>query len=135
MGFSLEQTLGCFGYWGFGGGFEMGEAEKEDRGHNGYLYCNKCPAAALCGDRHRTRASEIYGGMATEYANLLATHDGNALAAQKEFMSKHGCVDPFTLVMSSNIQDGRLVGLGDEPAQRPRGTLTWPLTQLEHHEA
>lgn len=120
-----EVELGCFGYFGFGGGYA---GIKEDKATPGYgLYCNVCPLAKDCWQEHRRRAAELFPGLMAEIQKLLDAHPGDGRVAVREFWERFKYAPPDIAINGGNIEDGMRVAHGEAPKDRERGTLTWPL--------
>ena len=126
-GTAWEKELGCFGYFGFGGGYA---AVKEDKARAGYgIYCNVCPLAQTCWKEHRRRAKEIFPDLAGAWDQLLDQYpDDKGITAQRLFFTRFKCAPPDLVVNGGNLEDGMAVAHGSKPKNRDRATLTWPLT-------
>lgn len=134
----LEDRLRCFGYFGFGGGYEMAMGGNRPGRE---VYCNRaCGEREKCWRRHKDRVREILPGI-TELADQVAA-DGFVGPAyifeltrrlgesQGQALDTTKPIEPYVLLMSGNIEDGILCGEGHGPKDRGPVTLAWPLHPL-----
>lgn len=124
-----EIELGCFGYFGFGGGYAAVKEDKTGSGHG--LYCNVCPLAKDCWQEHRRRAVELFPDLMAELEKLLDANPDDGGRALGAFYARFKCASPDIAMNGGNIEDGMAVAIGDKPKDRARGTLTWPLAPRE----
>ncbi len=123
----LFETLRCYGYHGFGSGFEMATTGPP-KGKN--LYCSRaCPVGQDCWEVHRRRAAGFFPALAAEFNELAETLQGDAVV--REWAARHdGLAPPEVLVMTGNLEDGARVAQGGVPKDRGEWSLTWPLASL-----
>ncbi len=129
----IHERLGCFGYFGFGGGWEHARRLKRLRHAAGSAhFCNVCPVRAECWKRHRERCLELFPAAMALWNEIRDRHEdyGARRVAWRE-LSKSDSTTPDLVVNGANIEDGQRVATGLEPKDRARGTLSWPLERLE----
>lgn len=119
-----EEFLRCLGYFGFGGGWAM-TADSFYHGKKGEMYCNACPVAKACWDKHRERVKKLYPAMVERFEELIAEHKGNGQAAAYAMIREYG-IEPYMAVMMGNVEDGASVGAGELPKDRGDATLPYP---------
>lgn len=120
-----ERELGCFGYFGFGGGYAAVTEHKDQPGFG--LYCNVCPISKECWIEHRARAKEIFPDLMAELERLLAENPGKGNLAAGQFWQRFQVAPPDIAINGGNIEDGMSIAGGGQPRDRGRATLTWPL--------
>ena len=130
----IHERLGCFGYFGFGGGWEHARRVKRLRGAAGSShYCNVCPVRAGCWQRHRQRCAALFPAAMELWNEILERNgdrSGPSFAEWRE-LTKGDTATPDLAVNGGNIEDGHRVAYGKAPLDRDRGTLLWPLERLE----
>jgi hypothetical protein len=57
----------------------------------------------------------------------LDAHPGDGQAALGAFWAEFQFAPPDVAINGGNVEDGMAVALGENPKDRERGTLTWPL--------
>lgn len=122
----IEQELKCLGYYGFGGGYELGQGKSAP---GAKIYCNACPLSTACWDSHRKRVAGSFPDATAEFDKLASAVPGPA--AVQRWMAVTGGPDPYTMVFCGNIEDGVRVGGGGAPLDREHMTLSWPLKPLD----
>lgn len=132
----IPKELGCFGYFGFGGGW-LKTAHPLLAGDE--IYCNTCRLAQECWQRHRRRTRGMFPGL-MELEDQLMSEGLKGPAFLKEYGKRleemgHGPANthapPEIFTNVGNIEDGMAVGLGHKPKDRDPYTITWPLIPLE----
>jgi hypothetical protein len=129
----LQDQLGCFGYFGFGSGIQLAALPRADDQRNQPLYCNQCPNATECWQRHRTRVKVLLPDLTALADELAEKYRGPAYIqkfAQMTNTPKDAVAEPYLVVMMGNMEDGTRVANSGPPADRGPGTLTWPLESL-----
>lgn len=132
----IEDRLGCFGYFGFGGGWARARQARRMRNHPhpAVSYCNVCPRRRDCWARHRERVGKLFPaawGLMLEIVERHPDDQGNAIIEEWAELTD-GAVPPDFTVNAGNIEDGIEVGSGRTPKDRgERLSLTWPLKPLE----
>ena len=126
----LFETLRCYGYHGFGSGFEMASTGPPRSVDTGELYCSRgCPMKNDCWDVHRRRVRTLMPGLMAEMDRLAETVRGPELV--KLWWDTYHGAPPDVAVMSGNMEDGACVASGGPPKDRGEFcSLTWPLTSL-----
>ena len=123
----IEERLNCLGYYGFGGGYKMGR-RGSDSGPTGPIYCtNGCPISKKCWDKHRERTATIIPGLTEEFNRMAEKIQGPKLV--ETWFDKYKLVDPFTVIMAGNIEDGIAIGVGGQIKDRGPGTLPFPFVE------
>src|SRR5687768_11105605 len=62
----LEERLNCHGFFGFGGGYELG-ISRAKAAPQGEIYCNRtCSMSASCWNRHRERIQILFPELTAE---------------------------------------------------------------------
>ena len=131
----LEQELGCFGYYGFGAGFDWAKGGLTDAPvDDTSSYCHRrCPSSTSCYLAHRKRVRRFVPDLARladgvarhmpgpRYLEVLARAEGRPIAR---------VIEPYRDVMNANAVDGMSVALGRSPAHRGPLSLTWPLVAI-----
>ncbi len=132
---TIPERLGCFGYYGFGTGWEKVRRVRRLRGalaafSNGG-FCNVCPLRDSCWKRHISRCDELEFVLGDEpVVSWEPTPESiGACFGEAEMIS------PTLRVVISNMDDGALVGLGKTPRDREGASLAWPLLPLEASDA
>lgn len=136
---TIQHRLGCFGYFGFGGGWEMARRRRrvvtsggQPVGTSGY--CEVCRLRKGCIERHRERAREVFPDamelLDTIYQEL-EDFSIDAVFHEWKRRTKSTTVPPDVALHFGNMEDGERVARELDPHNRDRGTLTWPLEVLE----
>lgn len=115
---NLEEKEQCKGYYGFGSGLNIQTVDGNAQ------YCTNCPLAKECWEAHKERSKQIFPDMVKIYEDKKKELNGPALILW--FQNKHGMYDPYTSIMTCNIQDGVLIKAGGKPHPRGLGTLPYP---------
>lgn len=138
---TLEDELGCEGFYGFGSGYLMGRAQKAGGAQalhhpENENYCGgTCARSQACWWRHKGRVvflspdlTALLEGLSHDPLNPLA---GPALIkeyAEQTRQTFPHVVEPYVAVMAGNIEDGIACGAGGQPQDRGTfGRLSWPL--------
>lgn len=111
---NIEDEIACIGYFGFGGGVLMSR-DKAAGKHSGVIYCSfNCKTAGPCWDKHKQRVSRLFPDVSaeTDRMQLLGVPSAGP--------------NPYTMVVSGNIEDGIEVGEGRKPIDRGRATISYP---------
>lgn len=124
---SWETLLGCFGYFGFGGGYAAAKEGKDQPGYG--LYCNVCPLSQGCWQEHRIRARETFPELMGALDELIEAHPGDGQTAVQRFWERFKYAPPDIAMNGGNVEDGMRVAMGETPKERERATLTWPLAR------
>ena len=128
------RVLGCFGYFGFADGFDIKRTRLLSRGRRAGATgpCAICDRGQACWDRHRERTRAFVPDLCRMFDEIAGRHPGNSQGMFEEWFGKvgGGQPDPYTAVMSGNIEDGMLVRETGTPKSRGKATLTWPLEPL-----
>ena len=119
----IEAQLNCYGYFGFGGGWDM---VTNTPPRDGALYCNRCPLKEGCWDMHRERARQLFPDASAAFDAILAESDGDGQGAVRRYSETYESVPPDLVVNGGNIQDGSLVASGLPPKDRGPYSLTFP---------
>lgn len=118
MGGGIEEVLYCKGYYGFGGGYLMAVSHQKE------LYCNRCPEAQPCWDKHRLRTKRLFPTVTEAFDRLVAmVGTEKAIPA---WYNETQTADPYIAVMGGNIEDGGAVALTGKVKPRGEGTLVYP---------
>ncbi len=124
----LHERLNCLGFFGFGSGYADAVGW---RSGDGGLYCNGCPLALPCWEKHKDRCRRVFPTLMAAWDRFVAKHGGGPetlgrfLAAQAaEGIQRPG--EATTAVMGGNVLDGRDAAVYGRVAQRGDGTLPWP---------
>ena len=80
----LFETLRCYGYHGFGSGFEMAStgqpgSKPDDKSavNAGGLYCSRaCPMGQMCWDVHRRRVASMFPDISARFAEMAKAVQG-----------------------------------------------------------
>lgn len=121
------ETLRCYGYHGFGSGFEMASNRRLDRREG--LYCSRaCSVGQACWEVHRRRVLVLFPAIESEFNKLSETMRGPPLV--EEWRRRFGTAPPAVTVLTGNVEDGARVAKGKRPKDRGDASLTWPLTAL-----
>ena len=120
----IEAHLNCFGYFGFGGGWEIVSSGREPDGK--LIYCNLCPLKEDCWERHRQRVREFFPDACGEFERMLDECDGDANQAMRMYSSAYSTVPPDIVVQVGNLEDGSRVDSGAGPADRGPYSITFP---------
>lgn len=130
---SLEDRLGCFGYYGFGSGYALAKWGTADD-DQGALYCNRCRRNDRCWIRHRDRVRQLFPDLTALADAIAKIHRGPAYMTEwvkHTEQSRDSLVEPYTSVLMGNMEDGGAVALGSRPKDRGAGrSLAWPLVPL-----
>lgn len=120
----IEKTLNCEGYFGFGGGYAMvkGFVLYPDRG----IYCNSCPLNQSCWDKHKKRTAQVWPEVTSEFERMAQNMKGKGQELVRLWWNTHKVADPYTLVMTGNIEDGAAIAQGAAPKDRGPATLSYP---------
>lgn len=128
----VEEFCKCFGYYGFGTGWVMGElavlGKRKKDGTEGYCSAD-CPVAQECWDRHKKRVREMFTALCEQCEEIYKTYPGPE--GFERVMELCEGKEPFLTVMMGNIGDGTAAAGG--LAMFDRGeehSLTWPLQEL-----
>lgn len=133
----IHERLGCFGYFGFGGGWEYARrsrrAKKAKRDPGREHFCNVCPVRMGCWKRHRQRAAELFPAAWELMEEIMAKHPGDAgREILREWSERtYGATPPDLALNGGNIEDGMRVGGGGKPKDRGPYTISWPLERLD----
>ena len=130
---SLYEQLGCFGYFGFGSGFSLGKYGRPDDTND--MYCNNCPLAQKCWDRHRERCREIYPDLTKLVDEIALECNNDPQAMFKKFcevtnQDPKQMHEPYTCIWAGNVNDAVCVATDQPVPYRGPHTLTWPLKNL-----
>jgi len=123
---TIEDRLGCEGYFGFGGGWAMVNVIVK---HGNALYCNRCPKGQSCWTAHKKRVALLVPGLTAEFERRAQKMQGPELV--RAWFDEFKCTDPYTTVMGGNIEDGILVAMEGKPKDRGENTLPWPFNQQQ----
>lgn len=131
---SIEQELSCEGYFGFGGGASM--ARRRSRSwapDEPELYCSAgCPLRDSCWDKHRARVTRLVPEAVESFEALVREcGDDGQEALHRWVVRTDGLLDPYSTMMTGNIEDGAAVANGGQPKDRAQFTLSWPLEPIE----
>jgi len=130
---TLEDRLGCFGYYGFGGGYAMVKWGVADD-TRGAIYCGQgCRRSSKCWDRHRDRVRMMFPDLTQLADEIAETHRGAAYMTEwlkQSGQSPESLVEPFSSVVMGNMEDGAAVASGGRPKDRGEWSLAWPLSRL-----
>lgn len=135
---TIQDRLGCFGYFGFGGGWEMARrrrrvAHKGGQPVGGSSYCNACRIRIACVERHKERARELFPDAMALYDQIEAELEDfpeSYLVTEWRRRTKSEAPPPPVAVATGNMRDGALVARELNPEKREEASLTWPLVQL-----
>ena len=116
----LHEKLKCLGYYGFGGGYSLVASRDE-------FYCNDCPTQTECWNKHKSRVATIFPESTKAFEEMAKEVQGPDL--MKQWFDLVKTADPYTLVMTGNLEDGSLVASNLPPADRGEGTLPTELWQ------
>lgn len=129
---ALEDDLGCFGYFGFGGGYARVKFGVPD--DTTELYCSDgCGLRKSCWEAHRQRTRELFPEMTNLAEDVARTHRGDAYVQEwlrRTEQDAGNFVEPFCSVVAGNIEDGGRVAAGQDP--KARG-LRYRFTWSTHH--
>jgi len=137
---SVHEDAACFGYFGFGAGYELGThrltpAQASRIRPDGATYCHAaCPHSAACWEVHRRRVRGLFPDAMADFDRLVVVY-GQGPAVVEAWWHLYGCAPPDLSVMAGNLEDGLSVGVGGHPRQRGAGSLTWPLTPVQPRES
>lgn len=120
----LHELLRCEGYYGFGGGWAMASGRTTDEGE---VLCGVCPVREKCWETHKARVTRLAPDVVASFEELVEECEGNGQVAVQLWFKAHRTPDPYSMVMSGNIEDGLRVAQGHGPADREDCTLPWPL--------
>lgn len=129
----INEVLNCAGYFGFGGGYARALGRSFP---DGQLYCNVCPEGPACWEAHRRRTAEVSPQLVAAFEAFVKKH-GPGPDTLRRFLQVQAAegierpVEPYTTVLSGNVEDGMAVALIGEPRRRvlPGGkdvTVPWP---------
>jgi hypothetical protein len=118
---SLNKELNCFGYYGFGGGYNIAKKKQY-----GLVYCNICSQSSECWQKHRERVDQLYPEVTKAFNCLVEQFGGNGQKAEEEWVKMYQTADPYILVFSGNMQDGGAIAAGKKPMERGAATLNYP---------
>lgn len=121
----LEETLHCMGYYGFGGGYLLGQRGPAEAFEGQELYCGRCPKSQACWDAHRARVKSAVPEACQAFEDLVAEVGSQKAVAQ--MLAEFQQADPYSTVMMGNLQDGSRVANKMAPMDRERFTIPWPL--------
>lgn len=119
----LEHRLECLGYYGFGGGWDAQNRKQQNR----ELYCNRCSFRKECWDDHRIRIIKVFPELTAEFDKLAAEKGGPEAVGL--WHAANNMLDPYSLVMMTNIEDGHAAAAGTKPKDRGVLTLPYPFTK------
>ena len=124
----------CFGYYGFGGGYDMARQRNQGSGPplgNRPTYCNHCSLNAACWNAHRGRVRTLFPELTAYLDTWTETGAAYLMRIQTEFSADGKTVtEPYLNVMMGNMEDGARIANDIPPKDRGNGTLTWPLTPV-----
>jgi len=127
----LEDQLGCFGYFGFGAGFDWakgGLTAVPGDGPAPANYClHTCRRAAKCWLAHRRRVQLFVPEAARQSDQVARTRPGPRfleVLARAQGRALTEAIEPYSAVMTANAVDGMAVAT-DQPL-RYRGPMTLP---------
>ncbi len=130
----IHERLGCFGYFGFGGGWERARRVKRLRSAAGTShFCNVCPVRAGCWKRHLERCRELFPAAMEMWDEILDRNGDNGAAAMAEWCKRldRDTATPDLAVNGGNMEDGCRVARGQDPIDRGPRSVSWPLEPLE----
>ena len=113
----LHEELNCEGYWGFATGYELPTTPKPTG------YCNDCPVAKACWEKHKARVREMVPDLVAEFEEMAKAFPGRGEELVQKWFDKYGQPDPYVTVGTGNIEDGACCGSGVAVKDRERGTL------------
>lgn len=123
----LAQSLGCLGYFGFGGGLWVGKQPVIPKGTPSL--CNEtCPFSDACWVYHKARVRKLWPAL-TAIRERLFQQGYRKLRLDHELRLRVGG-DPFILMTDANAEDGTRVATSGRPIERGPFTLTIPLTPI-----
>ncbi len=120
----IEAHLNYFGYFGFGGGWEIVNSGRDPDGE--LIYCNRCPLKDDCWERHQQRVREFFPDASAAFDHMIDECDGDGQLAVKMYSERYGSVPPDLVVNVGNIEDGSRVALGVGPVDRGAYSITFP---------
>src|SRR5579872_1687175 len=136
----LEDELRCDGLHGFGAGVVFGRAnaplETITEGRDSY--CASCPISQQCWFKHRAKVQIMMPKAAKEFDAMCAKEgqfaamlswQKRAQAANKktrDILAPIPEMDPYTLQMVANMQDGFEFAKTGKVKERGRFTLNYP---------
>jgi hypothetical protein len=128
----LWQRLGCFGYYGFGGGWALAGLPRPD--DTNATACGKCEQRGACWIAHKDRVRRVVPDLAAIADDVAKQYKGadyiRVLMARTGQTDRSKLVEPFLSVMMANTADGARVAQGTKPRARGEHTLRWPLEPI-----
>lgn len=121
----VHEEYHCVGYFGFGTGVS---SFLTARRRVPTLACNECPAIKECFEAHKVRTKALLPDLTTEFTRMVDENPDRGDLASIKFHAQYGVVDPYTIIMSGNVEDGVLVASGQKPKDRGEYTLEYPFT-------
>lgn len=119
---SLEDELGCEGFFGFGGGYDRGKGVRRP---NDALYCSgTCKRARTCWTKHMARVESIFPASTALFKRVARRFGGQRAVAL--WAKKYKMTEPYSSVSVGNITDGMAIAAGKLPEDRGPATLPWP---------
>lgn len=135
IGQRLEDELGCEGYYGFGAGYLWAKKGGPTKlhGEDREDYCSSlCARKELCWFRHRGRVMWLLPTLTATFLNIchqVRADDPNASYDEivKRWIAEAGnMADPFTTVLTGNLEDGGSVANAGRVKPRGPFTIRWP---------
>lgn len=137
----LEDELKCEGVHGFGAGYALGKANTPPghvmEGRDSYC-ASGCKITQACWMKHRTKVQIMFPNAAKKFDELCAKvgqrHAMYFWRAEAQIANGKTMgilqpiseLDPYTMQMTANIQDGEAVAKTGAVKERGRFTLAWP---------
>lgn len=122
------EKFGCEGYFGFGGGYYIGRYKAPES------YCNRCPKAQSCWEKHRERVRRMLPVMC-DAADELLREGLKGPEFAKTYQERYGTPLPDVLIMTGNLEDGISVALTGKPKERHELSLPYPFKEGAPPEA
>lgn len=120
----VRDRIHCVGYFGLGGGYAIGSADELPKDGQ-TIICSDCDQSGPCWELHKKRCQKLDPARVEAFEEMAKTQSGEQLVQAWIMMT--GELDPYTLGMQHNAEDGITVGQGGQPADRGVATIHWPL--------